>query len=128
MLNSNISSTSPHNMVNFGPLMAEIGWRVWGNPANFNQFRHALCSKSCVLLHWQHYSMALEQTASAKLCGMVQGMELVQTKKELCSYLHDRVQSGRQSNIDVYIYQSKCQFLHRLVNKVLRAACYECEW
>jgi len=26
-------------MVNFGPLTAEIGWRVWGTPANFNRFR-----------------------------------------------------------------------------------------
>jgi len=26
-------------MVNFGPLAAEIGWRVWGTPANFNGFR-----------------------------------------------------------------------------------------
>jgi len=29
----------PHNMVNFGPLAAEIGWWVWGTPANFNGFR-----------------------------------------------------------------------------------------
>jgi len=27
------------NMVNFGPLMGEICWRVWGTPANFNGFR-----------------------------------------------------------------------------------------
>jgi len=27
LLNSNISSTCPHNMVNFGPLTAENGWR-----------------------------------------------------------------------------------------------------
>jgi len=26
-------------MLNFGPLAAEIGWRVWGTPANFNGFR-----------------------------------------------------------------------------------------
>ena len=26
-------------MVNFGPLTAEIRWRVWGNPENFNVFR-----------------------------------------------------------------------------------------
>jgi len=38
LLSSNISSTSPHNMVNFGPLAAEIAWRVWGTPANFNGF------------------------------------------------------------------------------------------
>ena len=32
MLNSNDSPTCPHNMVNFGPLAAEICWRVWGIP------------------------------------------------------------------------------------------------
>ena len=26
-------------MLNFGPLTAEICWRVWGTPANFNEFR-----------------------------------------------------------------------------------------
>ena len=26
-------------MANFGPLTAEIGWRVWDTPANFNGFR-----------------------------------------------------------------------------------------
>jgi len=39
LLNSNISFTHPYNMVNFGPLAAEIDWRVWGTPANFNGFR-----------------------------------------------------------------------------------------
>jgi len=29
----------PDNMVNFGPLTAEIGSGVWGTPANFNWFR-----------------------------------------------------------------------------------------
>jgi len=38
MLNSNTSSTCPDNMVNFGLLTAEICWRVWGTPANFNGF------------------------------------------------------------------------------------------
>jgi len=28
-----------HNMVKFGPLTAEICWRVWGTPANFSRFR-----------------------------------------------------------------------------------------
>jgi len=35
----NISSRCPHNMVNFGPVAAEIGPVVWGTPANFNGFR-----------------------------------------------------------------------------------------
>jgi len=39
VLSSNISSTRPYNMVNFGPLAAEIGPVVWGTPANFNGFR-----------------------------------------------------------------------------------------
>ena len=38
-LSSNISSTCPHNMANFGPLRAEIGSGFWGTPANFNGFR-----------------------------------------------------------------------------------------
>jgi len=38
-LNSNICPTRSHNMVNFGPLAAEIGSGVWGTPANFNGFR-----------------------------------------------------------------------------------------
>jgi len=39
LLNSNTSPTRPHNMVNFGPLAAEIGSLVWGTPTNFNGFR-----------------------------------------------------------------------------------------
>jgi len=39
MLNSNNTSTCPHNIMYFGPLTAEIGWRVWGTPSNFNGFR-----------------------------------------------------------------------------------------
>ena len=34
-----MSSRCPHNMVNFGPLAAEIGLPVWSTPANFNGFR-----------------------------------------------------------------------------------------
>ena len=43
LLSSNMSSTCPHNMVNFGPLAAEIGPGVWGTPANFNGF-HVLAA------------------------------------------------------------------------------------
>ena len=39
LLSSNISSTRPHNMVNFGPIAAEIVLLVWGTPPNFNGFR-----------------------------------------------------------------------------------------
>ena len=50
LLSSNISSTCPHNMVNFGPLAAEICWRVWGTPANFNRFRILAALLHCTLV------------------------------------------------------------------------------
>jgi len=39
LLSSNMFSTYPHNMVNFGPLAADIDPLVWGTPTNFNAFR-----------------------------------------------------------------------------------------
>jgi len=113
-LSRSISSTCAHNMVNFGPLAAEIGPVVWRTPANFNGFRvlaallqrrrsteasqtlhgvwpsHGLlhymhflaplrnfarckvhfASKSCAFVFWQRYCTALQQGASAKLCGV----------------------------------------------------------
>jgi len=39
LLSNNMSSRCPHDIVNFGPLAAEIGLPVWGTPANFNGFR-----------------------------------------------------------------------------------------
>ena len=42
-LNINTSSTCPYNMVNFSPLMAEIGLVVWGTQENSNRF-HVLMS------------------------------------------------------------------------------------
>jgi len=38
LLSSNTPFTCPYNMVNFGPLVAEILSLVWGTPANFNGF------------------------------------------------------------------------------------------
>jgi len=39
LLSSNICPTCPDNMVNFGPLAAEIFSLVWVTRANFNRFR-----------------------------------------------------------------------------------------
>ena len=60
LLSSNISSTCPHNTVNFGPLAAEICWRVWGTPCNFNGFRVL-----AALLH-DTPVMGVSQTAALK--------------------------------------------------------------
>jgi len=50
LLSSNISSTFPYNMANFGLLAAEIVSLVWGTPANFNGFG--------VAATWQRYCTA----------------------------------------------------------------------
>jgi len=60
LLNSNISVTYPHNMVNVGLLTAEISLPVWGTQAYFNRFRvlaallhsTAVMGVSHTLRHW----------------------------------------------------------------------------
>jgi len=54
LLNTTLLHTLSRNMVNFGPLAAETGWRVWGIPANFNGF---------------HYCTDVAQRRSTKLCS-----------------------------------------------------------
>ena len=46
IVSSNMSCRCPRNMVNFGPLAAEIVSLVWGTPPNFNWF--------CVLAAFLH--------------------------------------------------------------------------
>jgi len=43
---------------------------------NFVRCRIQVTSKSCVVLYWQRHCTALQQQVSAKLCGVVQAMEL----------------------------------------------------
>jgi len=56
--------TCPYNMVNFGPLAAEIVSLVWGTPANFNGLRALaalLHSQTAALNRGRHlYSSATE--------------------------------------------------------------------
>jgi len=59
LINSSISSTCPHNMVNFRPLTAEIDWRVWDTTANFNCF-----------VSWLRYCTNVAERRSTKLCTM----------------------------------------------------------
>jgi len=59
LLNSSISPTCPYNMVNFGPLLAEICWRVWGTPANFNGF--------CILVALLHGTLVVGVSQTAAL-------------------------------------------------------------
>ena len=59
LLNANTPFKCPHNMVNFGQLTAEIRWRVWATPVNFNGFR------SCL-----RYCSDVAYRRPTKLCAM----------------------------------------------------------
>jgi len=59
LLNSNISSTCPHNMVNFGILAAEIGSVVWGTQRISTGFRS-----------WFRYCSDVAHRRPTKLCTM----------------------------------------------------------
>jgi len=54
-----------HNMVNFGPLAAEIGSGVWGTPANFNWF----CD-------WQRYCTASSSGRQLNFAALNRGCHL----------------------------------------------------
>ena len=51
-------------------------WGLLPTWRNFATCKIHFASKSCVLVYWQRYCTALQRRASAKLCGVVQGMEL----------------------------------------------------
>ena len=63
LLSSNTSSTCPGTMVNFGLLTAEICWRVWGTPTNFNG-------------SWQRYCMASSSGRQAHFAALNRGRHL----------------------------------------------------
>jgi len=65
LLSSDMSSTCPHNMVNFGLLTAEIDPVVWGTPANFNG-----------LASWQRYCMASSSGRQPNFAALNRGRHL----------------------------------------------------
>ena len=75
-------------------------------------------SKSYILLFWQRYCTALEQWASAKLCGMVQGMELWNicsspSSTEGASYIpRAAITLGIGPHSRFHIFQSALSFLY----------------
>jgi len=94
LLSSDISSRCPHNMVNFGPLAAEIHLVVSGNPANFDGFR-ALAA----LLHGT-WVVGVSQTAALNrgrnLCSAAQ--------PSLWALAHNLVMVALWNRTDHYIF------------------------
>ena len=138
-----MSSTCPHNMVNFGQLAAEICWRISTGIAswqrycsdvtqrrptklctrfgrvlrcytiyifpgalapwlNFARCKIHFASKSCVLLYCQRYCTALQQRASAKLYGVVQGMELPNFRRG--RHLYSAGQPSRWASAHILVF------------------------
>jgi len=80
--------------VNFGSLKAEICWRVWGTPANFNGFR---VLAAFFLLHG-----TLQQQTSAKLWVVLEGMELWNFRKGRHLYSAGRPSRWASTHILVF--------------------------
>ena len=69
LLSSNMSSTCPHSMANFGPLAAEIDPVVWGHPCKFKLVsrlgsvtaRHLVVGDSQTLRPWTEGATYIRQ-------------------------------------------------------------------
>jgi len=68
---------------------------------NFVRCKIHFRSKSCVLLYWLRYCTALQQRASAKLCGVVQGLELRNFRRGC--HLYSAVRPSRWASAHVLV-------------------------
>ena len=69
-------------------------------------------SKSCVRLYWQRYCTAVQQRASAKVCGVVQGMELRNFRRG--RHLYSAGRPARWASTHIVVAQVCCA---RFVNR-----------
>ena len=88
LLSSNTSSACSHNMVNFGPLTAEIGLGVWGTPANFNGFRVLAAILHGTLVVGVSQTAALNRGRHLYLAGRPSRRPLAHISS-CCTYFHD---------------------------------------
>ena len=98
-------------MANVGPLTAEIGLPVWGTPSNFNRFRvldsllqRRRSTEVNQTLHDLWWSPGLVH-ASAKVYGVVQGMELQNFRRR--RHLHSAGRPSRWASAHVLVHQEK---------------------
>jgi len=92
LLSSNTSSTCPGNMVNFGPLTAEIGSGVWGTPTKI----------STGFASWERYCTASSSGRQPNFAALTRG-------RHLCS-------AGRPSGwalAHILVILCFCSRLHR---------------
>jgi len=98
---------------------------------NFARCKIHFTSKSYVLLYWQRYCTALQQRASAKLCGVVHGMELRNFRRGRLQYAAGRPSCWASAHILVYMIYCHVQAtFHRAAGHCLarlpRVGCHCC--
>ena len=71
---------------------------------NFVRCKVHFASKSCLLLYWQRYCTALQQRTSAKLCSVVQGIELRNFRRERHLYSAGRPSRWASAHIPVCVW------------------------
>ena len=114
LLSSNVSSTSSYNMVNFGPLVAEIVSLVWGHPSKFQWVSHLgfITAATSLNRNQPNFAPCLAVSCAATYiyifgsCSSV--MEFCQVQNSLCvlQVLHSpigsvtakQLSSGREPN------------------------------
>ena len=84
LLSSNISPACPHNMVNFGPLAAEIVLLVWGTPGNFNGFRVLAALLHGTLVVGVSQTAAFNRGRHLYLAGRPSRWALADTSSNIC--------------------------------------------
>jgi len=85
---------------------------IFGGSCHLTEFcpvQYSLyASKSCVLLYWQRYCTAVQQRASAKVCGVVQGMELGLRNFYRGRHLYSAGRPSRWASTHIVVAQVCC--------------------
>jgi len=81
---------------------------------NFARCKIHFASKSCLLQYWKRYCTALQQLASAKHCGVVQGMELRNFRRGRHLYSAGRPSRWASAHIVVNCVTDPCVILSRI--------------
>jgi len=77
--------------------------------------KFTLRPKSCLLLYWQRYCTALQDQASAKLWGVVQGMELRDFRRR--RHLYSAGRPSRWASVHILVLFCFCIYV-RVRNKM----------
>jgi len=83
----------------------------WQNVAGA---KFTLRPKSCVLLYWQRYCAARTQLVSAKLCGVVQGMELRNFRRG--RYLYSAGRPSRWASAHILVVINFLVSWHKVID------------